>query len=345
MRTEDVFHGSDVLPTAQAWRASFGLLCLLALLPLWGGLLLPLMPEPAAGAAAHGKRVMRDPFAIVLHDGHRLVCEGCRGLIGQLRQWAGPGASTLEAVKPVPALLRAAVPSRKQPADAAPIAPTPSRPVVIAVRRRPAHYSGVASFSDDVARVLPHYRGDFEEAARRNGLDWRLLAAVGYQESRWNPAAESPTGVRGLMMLTTDTALDLGVDRDDGAQSIRGAGRLLQNLYAQLPPRIREPDRTAMALAAYNQGIGHLLDARDVAVNRGGDPDRWSDVREALPLLSDVEWQKTTKYGFARGSEAVAFVDSVRQYHARLMSLSPALAAAKGAVPPAPSAPASTGKT
>lgn len=170
----------------------------------------------------------------------------------------------------------------------------------------------------DLRAVLPHYRKAFEESGRRAGLDWRLLAAVGYQESRWNPAAQSPTGVRGLMMLTQDTALDLGVDREDPTQSILGAGLLLRDIYAQLPPRIREPDRTAMALAAYNQGLGHLLDARDVTDLRGGNPDHWDDVRQALPLLEQDQWIPTTKYGYARGSEAVDFVQRVSGYYAAL---------------------------
>lgn len=320
MRAQDVLCELEVLPAPRGGRLSLGLLCLLATLPLWAGLLLPLMQEPAA----HGRTAGRDPYAVAFEDGHRLVCEGCRRLIAQLRQWAVPRTPPPVALNFVPAHGPAV---HAMPASVAPR---------VVAHHNPGHYSGTGSFSEDVAAVLPQYRGDFEEAARRNGLDWRLLAAVGYQESRWNPAAESPTGVRGLMMLTTDTALDLGVDREDGPQSIRGAGRLLQSLYEQLPPQIHEPDRTAMALAAYNQGIGHLLDARDVAVNRGGDPDRWPDVREALPLLGDADWQKTTKYGFARGGEAVAFVDSVRQYYARLSAMAPP-AAAKGALPAASS--------
>ncbi len=327
MGAQDVFCESDVLPPPHGWRLSLGLLCLLATLPLWAGLLLPLMP-----ASAHGNQRPRDPFALALEDGHRLVCEGCRSLMGQLRHWAVQGVPAHAEARPALA--------RKTVANAVAAMP----PAAVAARRVASRYMGTGNFSDDVEAVLPLYRGEFEEAARRNGLDWRLLAAVGYQESRWNPAAESPTGVRGLMMLTTDTALDLGVDREDGAQSIRGAGRFLQGLYGQLPPQIREPDRTAMALAAYNQGIGHLLDARDVTVNRGGNPDRWSDVRDALPLLSDADWQKTTKYGPARGGEAVAFVDSVRQYYARLSAMAPA-SGAKGEALPAADSRAGAGKT
>ncbi|WP_029919590.1 transglycosylase SLT domain-containing protein [Nevskia soli] len=319
MHAQEIFREPGVLPAPSGWRLPSVGLCLLATLPLWAGLLLPWLPEQSA---AQGKPGVRDPFALVFTDGHRLVCEGCRGLMGRLRQWALPVGA-----KPA---LTARAPARKPAAAVASVARHDVATPAVATRHVVSHYFGTGNFSDDVDAVLPQYRGNFEEAARRNGLDWRLLAAVGYQESRWNPAAESPTGVRGLMMLTTDTAQDLGVDREDGPQSILGAGRFLQGLYGQLPPQIREPDRTAMALAAYNQGIGHLMDARDVVINRGGDPDRWTDVRAALPLLSDADWQKTTKYGPARGGEAVAFVDGVRQYYARLSALAPSGARGNG---------------
>ena len=214
---------------------------------------------------------------------------------------------------PGPRVDEAAAATAPSPLRAKPLAPRPAR----GATQHPIPLPR-GDLRQDLRAVLPHYRESFEEAARRAGLDWRLLAAVGYQESRWDPRARSPTGVRGLMMLTRDTALQLGVDREDARQSILGAGRLLQDIYAQLPRSIREPDRTAMVLAAYNQGYGHLLDARDVADLRGGNPDRWDDVRRALPLLEQAQWLPVTKYGFARGSEAVAFVERVRGYYAVL---------------------------
>ena len=177
-------------------------------------------------------------------------------------------------------------------------------------------YQGVVRFTADVQELLPRYRHFFENAAQRYGLDWRVVAAIGYQESHWNPAAVSPTGVRGIMMLTTETAADLEVlDRENAAQSIRGGARYFQQILAQLPPQISEPDRTWMALAAYNQGVGHLLDARSLAAQLGGDPDRWLDVRNALPLLSRERWFRKTRHGYARGREAVGFVGNVRNYY------------------------------
>src|SRR5689334_1528960 len=145
---------------------------------------------------------------------------------------------------------------------------------------------GAIALATHAQTRLPRYRKAFEDSANKYGIDWRLLASVGYQESMWDPAAVSPTGVRGLMQITTDTAEFLKIDdRLDPSQSIRGAARYLSQIRANLPPEIHEPDRTWMALAAYNVGIGHLLDARDITRDTGGDPDRWVEVRDHLPLL------------------------------------------------------------
>lgn len=172
---------------------------------------------------------------------------------------------------------------------------------------------------------LPQLRAHFHEAQTLTGIDWRLLAAIGYQESQWNPLATSPTGVRGLMMLTTRTADRMGVaDRLDARQSILGGARYLALLKESLPARIPEPDRTWLALAAYNQGRGHLEDARRIAQARGGNPDSWADVKEALPYLSRGSYAKVTKFGYARGVEALHFAENIRSYYDILRRLEPA---------------------
>jgi membrane-bound lytic murein transglycosylase F len=163
---------------------------------------------------------------------------------------------------------------------------------------------------------LPRYRKTFEESATKHGLDWRLLAAVGYQESLWDPAAVSPTGVRGLMQITTSTAEYLKIDdRLDPMQSIRGGARYLQQIHGSLPPEIPEPDRTWMTLAAYNIGLGHLMDAREITLMQRGDPNRWVEVRNHLPLLTQSRWHRRTKHGYARGHEAVTYVGNIRTYY------------------------------
>lgn len=163
--------------------------------------------------------------------------------------------------------------------------------------------------------VLPDYREFFQIAERETRVDWRLLAALSYQESRWDPSAISPFGVRGIMMLTTQTAQELGVDRLNPGQSIIGAARYIVDLRSRIPEHISEPDRTWMALAAYNVGMAHLDDARQLAVRLKKNPDSWMDLKTVLPLLRKPEYFSTLKYGFARGGEPVIFVERLRSYY------------------------------
>jgi len=174
----------------------------------------------------------------------------------------------------------------------------------------------IANFLGRMRSVLPHYRIIFKRAQEPTGIDWRLLAALGFQESHWEPAAVSPTGVRGLMMLTSETADRMGVtDRLDPHQAIRAGARYLMELKETLPARIQEPDRTWLALAAYNIGYGHLEDARRLAQRLGLNPDLWVDVKRTLPLLSRYEYYSTLKHGFCRGGEALVLTENTRNYY------------------------------
>jgi membrane-bound lytic murein transglycosylase F len=194
------------------------------------------------------------------------------------------------------------------------------------------HYGHAKGFStidastmlERIGTTLPALRAHFVEAERASGVDWRLLAAIGYQESHWDPKATSPTGVRGLMMLTEDTAQRLQVkDRLDSRESILGGARYLVLMRDALPPRITEPDKTYLALAAYNVGIGHLEDARILAQRSGLDPDQWQNVRQVLTKLADPAVFPTLKHGYARGYETRDFVDNIRNYMDILDRLAP----------------------
>lgn len=177
-------------------------------------------------------------------------------------------------------------------------------------------YVGARTFIQQAQERLPAYTELFRAAARDTGFDWKLLAAVGYQESHWQPEATSPTGVQGLMMLTLPTASEMEVDdRLDPAQSIDGGARYLREMEQRLTESITGDDRLFMAMAAYNVGLGHLYDARRIAEMRGGDPDRWADVRRALPLLQEQEWHSQTRHGYARGGEPVIYVRNIRRYY------------------------------
>ena len=177
-------------------------------------------------------------------------------------------------------------------------------------------YVNARAFLRQADARLPTYRAAFERAAVDYELDWQLLAALAYQESHWDPLARSPTGVRGMMMLTRATAKRLGVEnRLDASASIDGGSRYLRDMRKRLPARIPEPDRTWLALASYNVGPGHLEDARVLTDRQGGNPDRWIDVRERLPLLTRKQWYSQTRYGYARGAEPVRFVRNIRRYY------------------------------
>lgn len=177
-------------------------------------------------------------------------------------------------------------------------------------------YVGTRAFVRHFESRLPRYRRMFEEAGELHAVDWRLLAAIGYQESHWRSHAVSPTGVRGIMMLTQATAEFLDIeDRMDPESSIFGGAEFYAHQLDRIPAGVAEPDRTWMALAAYNVGFNHLLDARQIVEWRGGDPDAWVDVSETLPLLSKQRWYSRTKHGYARGWEPVLYVNNIRNYY------------------------------
>lgn len=203
-------------------------------------------------------------------------------------------------------------------------------------RVKDAHFSfrrrltqvDATGFIEKVNAVLPDYHNLFKQAQTRTNIDWRLIAALAYQESQWDPTATSPTGVRGMMMLTEETADRLGVtNRLDAKESILAGAAYLASLRDELPPSINEPDRTWMALAAYNLGMGHLRGGRAMAPGFKLNPDTWFDMKKVLPMLSRPEIYSRLKSGRARGGEAVILVENVRAFYDILSRHEPAYSA------------------
>lgn len=173
----------------------------------------------------------------------------------------------------------------------------------------------ITTFLKRVNTILPRYIHLFKQAQEITGLDWRLLAAVSYRESHWDTFSTSPTNVRGLMMLTEDTADQMGVtDRLDPKQSIPAGAKYILKLKDTIPEDIPEPDRTYMALAAYNIGYAHLEDARVLAQRLKLNPDSWADIKKTLVLLNNPDYYSNAKYGYASGGAPVIFVESIRSY-------------------------------
>ena len=197
-------------------------------------------------------------------------------------------------------------------------------------------YVGTRNFIRHYESRLPRYRALFEQAGEEWGVDWRLLAAIGYQESHWRAGAVSPTGVRGIMMLTEATADYLGIDdREDPADSIAGGAEYYARQTERVADTVGEPDRTWMALAAYNVGFNHVKDARMIVEWQGGNPDSWVDLSAALPLLSQRKWYSQVPYGYARGWEPVLYVNNIRAYYNILVWLTEQEEEAAAEEPPA----------
>ena len=182
-------------------------------------------------------------------------------------------------------------------------------------RSNPFGFYDTAAFKEDMQTRFPKIQQYFMMAEQETDIDWQLLAAIAYQESHWDPEAVSPTGVKGIMMLTNAAAKEVGVtDRTDPIQSIIGGAHYLVIVKKKIPERIKEPDHTWFALAGYNVGYGHLEDARVLTTRAGKNPDKWEDVRQFLPLLTQHKYYSTVRYGYARGYEPVHYVSNIRKY-------------------------------
>ena len=181
-------------------------------------------------------------------------------------------------------------------------------------------YVDMKKFISRIETRLPKYKDMIKKASTEHVIDWTLIAAQAYQESHWNPKSRSPTGVRGLMMLTQLTAKAMGVsNRLDAAQSIRGGARYLAKMFDRLPHQVQGENRAWMALAAYNVGYGHLKDARKLAIKLEKDPNNWADLKQVFPLLAQKKYYKQLQYGYARGSEPVRYVQRIRDYQQVLL--------------------------
>ena len=175
-------------------------------------------------------------------------------------------------------------------------------------------YVDTHKFLQRVDTRLKQYKAMFIDAAQKNDIDPVLLAAQSYQESHWNRKAKSPTGVRGMMMLTQPVAKSLGVkSRLDAKENIYAGAKFLAKMK-KMVEHVPEPDRSWLGLAAYNVGRGHFRDAQSLARKLGKDPDKWSDMKTVLPLLSEKKYYKDLRYGYARGNEPVTYVTRIRNY-------------------------------
>ena len=156
------------------------------------------------------------------------------------------------------------------------------------------------------------------------GWDWRLLASISYQESRFNPSVVSWAGAEGLMGIMPNTAKALGVtphELKDPDVGIRTGVDCLRHFRQGFSDITDAEEQIRFTLAAYNAGIGHVYDAQRLARKYGKDPNRWEHVSEYIRLKNDPEYYNdpVCKHGYLRGSETFLYVREVmeRYYYYR----------------------------
>lgn len=177
-------------------------------------------------------------------------------------------------------------------------------------------------FHQRIKTRLPKFKAIIKRESKKHNVDWRLAAAVVYQESHFNPNARSFTNVRGLMQVTTVTAEEMGIEnRAHPEQSIKAGIRYLKKMMKKFNYLEDPYERMVFGLASYNIGYGHITDAMKIARKKGLDATKWHNVEKILPLLSKSEYYKKTKYGYARGWEPVIYVEKVMTYYDILRQL------------------------
>jgi len=177
-------------------------------------------------------------------------------------------------------------------------------------------YYDVKKFHQRIDTRLPKYQDIIKRESRKYGFDWRMIAAVVYQESHYNPWATSRTGVRGLMQVTADTAKEMGIDnRLHPEQSLRAGIKYLHKLYQRFDEIEDHHQRLLFALASYNIGYGHVRDAQVLAENQGWNKNRWTSLEKTLPMLTKVRYYRTVPHGYARGWEPVHYIKRILAYY------------------------------
>ncbi len=176
-------------------------------------------------------------------------------------------------------------------------------------------YVDLVKFHERLDTRLPKYLELIKKESEKYNFDWSLVASLIYQESHFDPNAKSYTGVRGLMQITQTTAKEMGIkNRLDPIQSIKGGTKYLNKIYKRFDD-IEESERMFFTLASYNIGYGHVRDAQKIAIKEGKNPNIWDTMEEVLPLLRYRKYYKETKYGYARGTEPVRYVNRIRSYY------------------------------
>ena len=174
-------------------------------------------------------------------------------------------------------------------------------------------------FKDLLSSRYPKYDVMFQDAADETNIEKNLLAAISFQESQWDPKAKSNMGVRGMMMVTLETAALVGVEkRLNPEQNIKGGARYFAMLKEKNKIGPTEADKLSIVLASYNLGPTNIKKVAK-SIDSNIQDVLWNEIKEELRTMNGKDLNLTDNESYSRGQQAVDYVDRVKNYY-RLLS-------------------------
>ncbi len=171
-------------------------------------------------------------------------------------------------------------------------------------------------FHERIETRLPEYKQLIYKEAIKQGLDWKLIVAIVYQESKFDPEATSTNNIKGLMQVTSVAAEELGItDSLKPSTSIKAGIQYFDKMMKKFDHVDNHHEKISFALASYNVGYGHVSDAVQIAKDMGLDPTKWQSLKKTLPLLSKPNYYTKAKHGYTRGWESVQYVERILTYY------------------------------
>jgi len=170
-------------------------------------------------------------------------------------------------------------------------------------------------FKDLLENRFPKYKAMFEKASEETSIDTDLLAAISFQESQWDPKAKSNMGVRGMMMVTLETAALVGVKkRLNPEQNIMGGAKYLAMLQERNIYGKTTADQLSISLAKYNLGPTNII---NIAKEIDKEPDEitWPDLESELKNISGEDVNLIDVNGYSRGQQAIDYVNRIKNYY------------------------------
>ena len=170
-------------------------------------------------------------------------------------------------------------------------------------------------FKDLLDERYPQFDEMFEEASIETNIEKNLLAAISFQESQWDPKAKSNMGVRGMMMVTLETAALVGVEkRLNPEQNIKGGAKYFAMLQEKNKIGPTDPDKLSITLASYNLGPTNIFNIAN-SIDKEIENVSWVEIAKQLKTIKGSELNLTDKDNYTRGQQAIDYVDRVKNYY------------------------------